>query len=335
MYYIGIDQHKKYSYVVVKDQNGNRIDQTKLYHFQKDAMKNYFKALPHNSSVALEASGFDLWLGDLLEEAGLDVSLAHTARTKAIAEQRIKTDKISASVLADLLRADLLPKAYRVSRFHRDARALMRYRHRLIAIRTSLKNRIHAILDYQGIQHSFSDLFGVSGKLFLNQLSLRQPYSSMIADYLSFIDILSRHIYKIDSRLRLNIKVDSKARLLYTVPGIGVILAHVILAEIGDISRFKNAHKLARYAGIVPRVHQSGQSYYSGPITKDGNKYLRTAFVEAAQTAVRRDIYLQTHFQKIRTKKGYGVAIVAVAHKLLKSVFAVLKNNCEYKYRSV
>lgn len=298
-------------------------------------MNDYFKALPPNSCVALEASGFDLWLGDFLEDAGFNVSLAHTARAKAIAQERIKTDKISASVLADLLRANLLPKAYRPSRNHRDARALMRYRHRLITTRTSLKNRVHAILDYQGIQHSFSDIFGASGRIFLNQLPLRQPYLSMISEYLSLIDDLSNRVNKIDSQLRQKIKNNSSARLLYSVPGIGIIIAHIILAEIGDISRFPNAHKLARYAGLVPRLHQSGQSYYSGHITKDGNKYLRTAFVEAAQTAIRRDMYLQSHFQKIRAKKGYGVAIVAVAHKLLKSVYAILKNKSEYKYRSV
>ena len=111
----------------------------------------------------------------MLEDLGLNFKLAHTAKTKAIAEERIKTDKISASVLADLLRADLLPQAYRPPLNVRHARALMRYRQSLVWMRSSIKNRIHAIIDYHGIQQSFSDLFGASGRQFLAQLNLPRP----------------------------------------------------------------------------------------------------------------------------------------------------------------
>lgn len=116
---------------------------------------------------------------------------------------------------------------------------------------------------------------------------------------------------------------------------IGVITAHVLLAETGDINRFNNHHKFARHIGIVPSLHQSGQISHSGHITKQGNKYLRTAFVESAQTAIRRDPYLAVKFNQIRAKKGYGVAIVAIAHKLAKSTYVILKKQCEYKYRSL
>lgn len=333
MHYVGCDQHKKYSFVVVKDQNGNAVDQTKLYHADKEDMKHYFERLPQGSVVGLEACGFDHWLGDMLEEIGLSVKLAHTAKTKAIAEERIKTDKISASVLADLLRANMLPQAYRAPGPVRDARALMRYRHRLITLRSSLKNSIHAILAFRGIQQSFTDLFGKDGRRFVEGLQLPQPYMGIIGNYLSLIDELSLLVNKTDSQLRRQLKESPQAQLLAAIPGIGVISAHVILAEIGDIGRFPNAHKLARYIGIVPSMHQSGQIFYQGRITKQGNKYLRTAFVESAQTAIRRDPYLRRHYDKIRAKRGHGVASVAVAHKLVKSAFHVLTKGCEYRYR--
>ena len=120
-----------------------------------------------------------------------------------------------------------------------------------------------------------------------------------------------------------------------TIPGIGLISAFIILAETGDIKRFKNRHKFARYIGIVPSLHQSGQSLYSGRITKQGNKYLRTVFVESAQTAIRRAMYLKQHYDKIRQKKGHGVAIVAIAHKLIKSAFTVLTKQVKYKFRYI
>ncbi|MBU2266456.1 MAG: IS110 family transposase [Candidatus Omnitrophica bacterium] len=335
MYYVGCDQHKKYSFVVVKDQKGLKLDQVKLYHADKENMKNYFSALPRGSKVALETCGFDHWLTDMLQELDLSVKLSHTAKTKAIAEERIKTDKISASVLADLLRVDMLPEAYIPTKPIRDARYLMRYRQNLIYLRTSIKNRIHSIIDNAGIQQSFSDLFGKGGRQFLIQLDLRQPYKSIIDNYLSVIADLTNRINKVDSQLRQSLRKDKQVQLLTTIPGIGVITAHVILAETGDINRFPNHHKFARYIGIVPSLHQSGQVLHSGHITKQGNKYLRTAFVESAQTAIRRDPYLAVKFNKIKAKKGYGVAIVAIGHKLAKSAYVVLKNKEEYRYRSL
>ena len=335
MYYLGCDQHKKYSFVVAKDHLGNTVDQHKLYHADKDLMKQYFSSLPPDSIVALEACGFDHWLGDMLEDLGLNFKLAHTAKTKAIAEERIKTDKISASVLADLLRADLLPQAYRPPLHVRHARALMRYRQSLVWMRSSIKNRIHAIIDYHGIQQSFSDLFGASGRQFLAQLNLPAPYSAIIENYLSLIDLFSDLIHKSDALLRRQLKSNPSAKLLTSIPGIGLITAHIILAEIGDITRFPNRHKLVRYIGIVPSLHQSGQILFRGRITKQGNKYLRTAFIESAQTAIRRDPYLHNHFMKIKTKKGYGVAIVAVAHKLVKSTYKVLIDQKPYRFRTL
>lgn len=335
MYYVGCDQHKKYSFVVVKDQEGKTLDQTKLYHVEKDKMKDYFSRLPQGSVVALETCGFDHWLTDMLQELGLSPKLSHTAKTKAIAQERIKTDKISASVLADLLRVDMLPQAYIPTKPIRDARYLMRYRQNLIYLRTSIKNRIHSIIDNAGIQQVFSDLFGTQGRKFLVQLDLKQPYKSIIENYLSVIDDLTSRINKVDNQLRQKLRKDKQAQLLTTIPGIGVITAHVILAEVGDINRFSNHHKFARYIGIVPSLHQSGQILHQGHITKQGNKYLRTAFVESAQTAIRRDPYLAVKFNKIKAKKGYGVAIVAIGHKLAKSAFVVLKKQCEYQYRSL
>ena len=187
--YVGCDLHKKYSYVVTKDQHGNTIDQAKLYHADKGEIKSFFSALPKDSVVALESCSFNYWVGDIIEEIGLPIKLAHTTKTKAIAEEQIKTDKISASVLADLLRTNYLPEAYRAPRPVRDARSLMRYRFHLIGIRTTMKNKIHGLLDYQGIQQGFSDLFGKAGRRFLAQLDLKDPYRSLIDQCLSVVDV--------------------------------------------------------------------------------------------------------------------------------------------------
>ncbi|MFH1771355.1 MAG: transposase [Candidatus Omnitrophota bacterium] len=231
MYSVGCDQHKKYSFVVSKDQGGNTIDQLKLYHADKDSMKDYFKALPEGSKVALEASGFSFWLADMLQELAMDVKLVHAAKAKAIAEEKIKTDKMSAGVLADLLRVNMLPEAYIAPRPIRQARALLRYRQNLIGVRTSLKNRIHSVIDQQGIQQGFSDLFTRKGRQFIDQLELGEPYQSVVGNYLSLIDDINTRINEVEAQLRRQLKKDKQAQLLTSIPGVGVIISHLILAE--------------------------------------------------------------------------------------------------------
>jgi transposase len=333
MYYVGCDQHKHYSQVMVKDKEGAIIDQYKLYHSDRTEVQRYFSSLPKESSVAVEATGYEMWLIDLLQELGLDVKLAHPLRTKAIAEKKIMTDKISADVLADLLRADLLCEAYIAPPQTREKRFRMRYRQGLVHLKITAKNKIHSILGQLGlVVPEATDLFGKSGRIYLENLPMKPVYKRAVESYLQFIDTLSVKIEELDREIRSEASDDAQLKLLMSIPGIGVVLGHLILAEIGDIKRFLSSGKLASYAGIVPSLHESGTSRRRGGITKQGNKYLRWAFVEAAHVAVRHDPYLAYYCEKIRLKKGIQTAIIACAHKLLIYAYQVLSKNESYKY---
>lgn len=336
MYNVGCDQHKYYSQVEAQDEYGNIKDRTKLYHSDRERLMEYFSSLPKESTVLLEASGFEPWLCDLLQEIGLNVKLAHPLKTKAIAEEKIMTDKLSAGVLADLLRADLVSEAYIASPEIREARYRMRYRQTLVHLRTMAKNKIHSLLSQLGHQTpKATDLFGKAGLAYLNSLTLKLPYQRALNGYLKLIDTLNSMVLELDSGIRKESKNNSCIRLLITIPGIGIILANIILAEIGDINRFLSSSKLASYTGIVPSLHQSGKVRYSGSITKQGNKYLRWAFVEAAHVAIRKDPYLGAYYDKLRHKKGPHIAIVATAHKLLTYTYQVLRKNEPYKYKTI
>lgn len=335
-YAVGCDQHKHYSLVIAKDQNGNIMNQEKLYHNDRDKIVDYFSSLPQDSTVLLEATGYEPWLCDLIQECGLNVKLAHPFKTRAIAEEKIMTDKISSSVLADLIRANLICEAYIASPQIRQKRYQMRYRQSLVHLRSMAKNKIHSLLSRLGIQvPEVTDLFGKSGRLYLEQLKLQSPYQRALSGYLHLIDEFNILIKQIDVDLRVNLRDDPQILLLTTIPGIGLILAHLILAEIGDINRFLSSSKLASYVGIIPSLHQSGKVKYSGSITKQGNKYLLWAFVEAAHIAIRKDPYLRNFYNKICSKKGSHIAIVAVAHKLLIYTYQVLKKNEPYKYKAI
>jgi transposase len=289
--------------------------------------------LPKESIVLLEASGFEPWLCDLLQELGLNVKLAHPLKTKAIAEEKIKTDKISAGVLADLLRANLVSEAYIASPEIRQKRYKMRYRLALVRLRTISKNKVHSLLSGLGLEiPAITDLFGKSGRLYLGQLKLEPAYQNALDGYLRLIDELNMLIKAVDRDIRYESDENPQVKLLTSIPGIGVILANMILAEIGDIKRFLSSSKLASYVGITPSVHQSGQINYSGRITKRGNRHLRWVFIEAAHVAIKKDPRLADFYTKLRYKKGAQVAMVAVGHRLLTYTYQVLTRKEHYKY---
>jgi len=331
-YFMGIDQHKKYSHISVIDEVGDLVEEKKLFHHDKEGILNYFKSFPQETKVALEATGNWYWLADLLEEANLSPILAHPYKTRIIAESKIKTDSISSFILAQLLRAGLIPASYLASKKIRSLRELLRYRISLVKIRSSLKCRIHSILDREGIDTpKFSDLFGKKGLIWLKSLSLSYPLSQTLGGYLNLIERLNSLIEETEKSIKLTVKEDPLAQLLLTIPGIGFFTAYLILCEVVDIDRFSTPKKLSSYIGIVPSIHQSGSFSHTGKITKQGNKYLRWALIEASQKAIIKDPYLKAIYDKISYKKGRQKAKVAIANKLAHIIWAVLKYKRPYR----
>jgi transposase len=307
----------------------------KFYHNEPMALKQYLSRLPEGTPIAIEACGYESWLCDVFESHGLNVHLGHPLKTKAIAEAKIKTDKIDSRILAELLAYDLLPEAYLPKDSVRQQRALLRYRQSIARMRTQTKNRIHFLLDRLGIRSpEVSDLFGCKGILWLKQLSLKGHYQSILQGHLEILEFVSQKIHALDKLLFNLLKENPQAELLQSIPGVGRFTAFLLLAEIGPISRFQNEERLCSYSGLIPSVYQSGLKEYRGPITKQGNKFIRWALIEAAHTAIKKDPFLKDFYQRIKVKKGISKALVAVARKLLVSVFHVLTKNQTYRFRT-
>jgi transposase len=202
---VGIDLHRKRSQVAVLDEAGNQVLSRRIVN-DPGTFLSLLAEIGGESKIALEATYGWEWLADLLEEAGYELHLAHPLRTKAIASARVKTDAVDARTLAHLLRTDLLPEAYIAPRELRDLRDLLRHRVALTRMRSSLKNRVAAILAKNGIAAPYSDMFGPSGLRFLRELELREPARrrldsmlTLIADFDREIDQTSREI---DARAR-------------------------------------------------------------------------------------------------------------------------------------
>jgi len=331
MLHVGLDLHKKYSTVVVMDDDGNIQLEDTLYHDDRPRLIEFFSKLAGKAVVTVEASRDWYWLYELLEELGVTVKLANARKVRLIAEAWLKNDKVDPKSLAQLERTGFLPEAYISPRPIRDNREYLRYRLTLVRLRTGLKNKVHALLDKLGIKHPFADLFCPAGRRFLSQLTLRPAYQEELTNYLALIEDIERRIVAATKEIKQQLKPDPRAELLMTIPGIGHLTAYLLLNEIGDIKRFPAPGKLCAYGGIVPIVRQSADHRWQGHITKEGNRYIRWALTESACLAPSKDYVLGSFYRRLKARRGNLKARVAVARKLLVAVWYVLTYGEPYK----
>ena len=330
MYYTGIDLHKKTSYLTTIDENGKIIAKGNMHNVE-EAILDYFAKLERETKIVIESMGSWYWLYDLLTGNGFDVVISNPSKTKAIASAKIKNDKVDSHMLAQLLRADLIPTVYVSSLETRKLKELLRHRARLIRDTTRMKNRIHMLLMKNNCHIRVSDLFGVQGLRYLKKISLPEHHQEQLETYLSFYEELMAKVLELTKRVYSIAKGHPMAKLLMTIPGIGPIIAMSIIAEVEDISRFRSYRNLASYAGLVPSLDASAGKQRTGRITKQGSPYLRTAMIEAAQVVARlKKCRLNVFFRKRIVRSGYQKAIVATAHKMLQIVFYVLKKQTPY-----
>ena len=230
--------------------------------------------LPSGTPVAFEAAFGWSWLAELLEDYGFEAHLVHPLRCKAIASARLKNDKVDAAILAQLLRADLLPEAWIAPAKVRQLRALLRHRISLVRLGTQLRNRIHAVAADHGYDRPASYWTG-PGRGWLAELDLPAASREIITDCLAVIDGLAPADRPDRRRAAPHAKADPRVKVLRTLPGVGEFTALVMVAEIGDISRFPSARKLACWAGLTPTVRGSDLKVRHGHISKQGSVWLR------------------------------------------------------------
>jgi transposase len=256
------------------------------------------------------------------------VRIADAQKAKGVAPLACKTERIDAWVLAELARRDLIPEIWLPGPEVRGERERARFRIHLVHKRTSLKNRVHAILFQHGLRAPIDDLFGVGGRRFLERCELSEPWRSSIAASLYLIDVLEEQITGIERELR-RLGADHRyLQLLMSAPGIGWVLGYTIAAEIGEISRFAKSAKLISYTGLCPRVRQSGEVDRRGALSKHGPPYLRWALIEAAHNAIRwyppyREL-AERQRARLGRQRGGSVAAITIARKLAEASWWIL-----------
>jgi transposase len=319
--YVGIDVHRKRSQVAVVTEDG-KVQLNKNVVNGTESLLRLIGDLPAGTPAAFEAAFGWGWLVQLLEDYGFDPHLVHPLRCKAIASARLKNDKVDAAILAQLLRADLLPEAWIAPAEVRQLRALLRHRASLARLGTSLRNRIHAVAADYGYDRSASYWTG-PGRGWLAELDLPAVSREIVTDCLAVIDGLAPLIDRIDGELRQHAKADPRVRVLQTLPGVGQFTALMMVAEIGDITRFGSARKLASWAGLTPTVRGSDLTVRHGHISKQGSAWLRWVLNQAAQTAKRSPEFAAT-YSSIAKRRGKKIATIAIARKLLTRAWHLL-----------
>jgi transposase len=330
MIHIGVDMHKNFSnFAVLYDGKDSIIEQRLDNH--EEMIRSFLDQLPGDKHVAVEANRNWYWFVDLLEQVGVPVELSNPFQTKAIAWARVKTDTVDARMLAYLLKAQLLPTCWIPDRHHRNLREFVRFRTKLVRLRTQVKNHLRALLSKHNLHPPLINIWGPQGRQYLERLSLGYPQDQILSQCLEIIDLLNHQIHTWNETIRQQIKDTTELKLLCSAPGIGPILAITILLETGPITRFPSAKKYAGYAGLVPKVHASaGKTHYGGHLSRQANLTLRWAFVEAATDTTKGDSQWSRFYHRMATRKGKSIAKVALARKMSKMVYHMLKRNIDY-----
>lgn len=329
MRYFGLDVHK----VTCEGAEllpGNSI---RRFRFRNERKEWEAQGLDGNCKVALEATGNASMIFDILTACGAQVVVVNPIKTRAIAEARIKTDKVDAEILVRLLAADFVCASWVASKKERELRTLLHHRAALKRQVVGTKNRIHAILARHAITAPASDLFGAKGRQFLRELEeLPEAERIVLASNLKVLEALEEEITAIEKELNLRAITLDGLEILLGIPGIDVLAALTILAEVGDIKRFGSAKKLASFSGLVPSGHQSGKTFHTGHITKAGRSMLRWILIQVALQAVRHPGTLRDFYLRLKKRKGHKIAIVATARKLLTTIWVGLTKNREYRH---
>lgn len=325
--YAGIDYHKKSFTVTLGDQAGNVLLQEE-YPSDVNSVFDFFRKRPGLICAIENCRGHE-WFVDTLKQCGCEVRLANTRGVRLIAESRCKNDKIDSRILMELVSRNYLPVCYQPTEQERLLRERLRYRTKLMRSRTQYKNVAHALMDKEnkGRQiRSKKKRAKASENAGLHPE--RQTRLSKSLDVVEYFDVaLEDEDQEIMSLATDNPDV---ARLT-TIPGVGTLSAMMLIAELGDISRFQKAKNVASYFGLVPTLYASSDVRRLGRITKQGSGLMRRLLVQDAWMAIRRSGAMRIRYNRILKRRGKRVAIVAIARMIAEIAFRILKDKTEFK----
>ncbi len=328
MMIVGCDFHPQWQQVAIFDPASGEIVERKLVNGSGEA-KEFYRGLPVPSLVGVESCGNSQWFVELLEQLGHEVWVGDAAQIRASYVRKQKTDRRDAAHILKLLIEGCFPRLWRPDAEVRDLRQLLIHRHRLVQIRTRVKNGLQHLAMNRGMQKK-NKLWSAAGQRAFLALPLPGWARCRREDLLALLAKLDEQIRPLEAAVEKAAFAHPQARLLMTQPGVGAITALAFVVTIGTADRFPRGKQVASYLGLIPREHSSGGQQRLGAISKQGNGFLRMLLVEAAQTAVRLDEGLRKKYQHRCHRKAKGVAKVAAARKLAVRLYWMLRTHTPY-----
>jgi transposase len=324
--YASVDLHLHRSLVVRDNHAGEelgveRIDNSPM------ALAGAFADAGPNPEVAIEATYGWYWAVDVLQDLGAAVHLVNPSGLGQSWEgRRVKNDYRDCRELLDRMRLHKLPEAWIAPPELRELRELVRYRAKLVNIRTGLKAQVKAVLAKHCLRPPVNDLWvGKRGPSFLDNLQLPDAYLIRIESLRDLVALVDREVAMLDRSIHLRLKDDRGYQAIQHLDGVGRVLAAVFCAEIGDVGRFLGPKALCSWAGLTPKHRESDTKAHRGKVTKQGSRLLRWAAVEAI-SKMRGGPKLRADYHRISDRRGRNIARVAVARKLLTLVYFGLRD---------
>ena len=328
MMIIGCDFHPSWQQVSVLDTETGECEERKLVHASGEA-KLFYQQLGAAALIGMEATGNSQWFIELVEDLGHEIWIGDAAQIRASYVRKQKTDKRDAAHILKLMVEGRFPRLWTPDREQRDLRQLVLHRHKLVEIRSRVKNELQHLSLNKGMQKKRT-LWSQAGQQMLRELPLKPWAACRREDLLGLLEMLDQQISKLDVAVQQAAEEHPQAKLLMTQPGVGPNTALAYVLTIGDVSRFRRGKQVASYLGLIPREESSCGRRQLGAITKQGNRMLRSLLVEAAQIAVRFDPGFRKQYLHRCHQKPKGVAKVAAARKLAVRLYWMLRRQVGY-----
>jgi transposase len=328
MMIIGCDFHPSWQQIAWLDSETGETGEQKLVHASGDA-KAFYQQLAAPVLIGMEATGNSQWFIELVQDLGHEIWIGDAAQIRASYVRKQKTDKRDAAHILKLVVEGRFPKLWTPDREQRDLRQLVLHRHKLVEIRSRVKNELQHLAMNKGMQKKRT-LWSQAGQKMLRELRLKPWASCRREDLLGLLGMLNEQVGKLDEAVRGAAEEHPQARLLMTQPGVGPNTALAFVLTIGDVRRFPRGKQVASYLGLIPREESSGGRQKLGAITKQGNRLVRSLLVEAAQIAVRFDPGMKKQYLHRCHQKPKGVAKVAAARRLAVRLYWMLRTETPY-----
>lgn len=331
MNYIGVDLHKRNSFIYILDKNGKKIRNKRISN-NIIQLKKFFEEVEKPFKLAVETTYNWYFFVDLAQEYSNEVYLANSYELKAFAKRNKKNDKIDAKLIAKLLYQGYLPVVYIADKQTRKVRELLRYRMKTVSDRSRVIVRMKSLLDRLGYDSDGN--YTTYKKLEEIQPSnFDKPYDTIVTNYLDRIYYLNKHLKQLEKELKEIIIKDKRIEYLLSIPGLGHFGSALILYEIIDINRFKTFNRLSSYAGLAPRVSSSDKKIYYGRLSKNRSKNLQWILLENVYHFVRTVPGKKERYEQIKKRKNANIAKVVLAREMLKIIYKVLKENRYFYYK--